>query len=126
MRTQFISFMRIRFFVTAACLGLAVAARAQILNPGFELAGGTSSSATNWTVTQAAGGPVYGVRTNSSPHGGSWLFEVRLASVGAGPVVEFAQSGIPVIGGTNLPFSFFAKALSGSAGYNAQWRVVWN
>ena len=69
---------------------------------------------------------MYGVRTNSSPHSGSYLFEVRLASIGAGPVVEFAQSGIPVTGGTNLPFTFYAKALSGSVGYNAQWRVLFN
>ena len=60
--------MTSRFFIIVAFLGLAANARAQILNPGFELAGGTSASAANWTVTQAAGGPVYGVRTNSSPH----------------------------------------------------------
>jgi hypothetical protein len=119
-------YMTSRSFLIAAFFGLAAGAPAQIVNPGFELVGGTASSAANWTVTQAAGGPVYGVRTNSSPHSGSYLFEVRLASVGAGPVVEFAQSSIPVTGGTNLPFTFYAKALSGSAGYNAQWRVLWN
>jgi hypothetical protein len=110
----------------ASFLSLAIAAQGQIRNSGFELAGGTGSSATNWTVTQAAGGPVYGVRTNNSPHTGSYHFQVRLASTGAGPVVEFAQTGVPVTGGTNLPFTFYANALTGSAGYNAQWRVIWN
>ncbi len=115
-----------KFLLAACLLGLAVTAPAQILNPGFELGGATAASASNWTVTQAAGGPVYGVRTNSSPRSGAWHFEVRLASTGAGPVVEFTQAGIPVTGGTNVPFSFYAKALTGSAGYNAQWRVLWN
>ena len=105
---------------------LALAAPAQILNPGFELVGSNAYSATNWTVTQAAGGPVYGVRTNSNPRSGSFHFEVRLASTGAGPVVEFTQTGVPVTGGTTYPFSFYASALAGSAGYNTQWRVLWN
>ena len=99
---------------------------AQVLNPGFELAGNTSSSATNWTVTQAVGGPVYAVRTNDNPRSGSFNFEVRLASTGSGPVVEFSQAGIPVSGGAAIPFTFAANAVSGSAGYNAQWRVLWN
>lgn len=107
-----------------ACLALS--GQAQILNPGFEVPGATPSSATNWTVAQAAGGPVYAVRTNNNPHSGSAHFEVRLASTGAGPVVEFTQAGIPVTGGTTYPFTFYANALSGSAGYNAQWRVLWN
>jgi hypothetical protein len=106
--------------------GLAVAVPAQLLNPGFELAGESPGSAANWSVTQAVGGPVYGVRTNNSPHSGSFHFEVRLASTGAGPVVEFTQAGIPVTGGTGYPLTFYAKALAGSAGYNAQWRVLWN
>ena len=29
-------------------------------------------------------------------------------------------------GGTNYPFTFYASALPGSAGYNAQWRILWN
>jgi hypothetical protein len=107
-------------------LGLASAAPAQILNPGFELPGATASSAANWTVTQAAGGPVYAVRTNDSPHSGSYNFEVHLASTGAGPVVEFTQAGVPVTGGTAYPFTFYANALAGSLGYNTQWRVLWN
>jgi len=93
-------------------------------NGGFE--NGTAGSATGWTVDTAAGGPVYGTRTNDNPHGGSYNFEVSLASTGAGPVVQFNQSGIPVTGGTVYPFTFFANALSGSAGYNAQWRILWN
>jgi hypothetical protein len=112
--------------LAASFLGLALAAPAQVLNPGFELAGGTASSATNWTVTQAAGGPVYAVRTNTNPHSGSFNFEVRLASTGAGPVVEFTQAGIPVTGGAAVPFAFYANALAGSLGYNAQWRILWN
>jgi hypothetical protein len=112
--------------LAASLLGLTLAAPAQILNPGFELAGSNASSATNWTVTQAAGGPVYAVRTNDNPHSGSFNFEVHLASTGAGPVVEFTQAGIPVTGGTAYPFTFYANALTGSAGYNTQWRVLWN
>lgn len=107
-----------------ACLGLN--ASAQLLNPGFETAGTSAASASNWTVTQAAGGPVYAVRTNDNPHGGSYNFEVHLASTGAGPVVEFTQSGVTVAGGTSYPFTFYANAVSGSAGYSAQWRVLWN
>jgi beta-glucanase (GH16 family) len=93
-------------------------------NGGFE--SGTEGSATDWTVDTAAGGPVYGLRTNDNPHSGSYNFEVYLASTGAGPVIQFNQSGIPVTGGTTYPFTFFADALSGSAGYNAQWRILWN
>ena len=74
----------------------------------------------------AAGGPVYGVRTNDNPHSGSYNFEVYLASTGAGPVVQFNQSGMPVTGGTTYPFTFYASALTGSMGYNAQWRILWN
>ena len=93
-------------------------------NGGFE--NGTGSSATSWTVDTAAGGPVYGVRTNDSPHTGSFNFLVHLASTGAGPVVEFNQSAIPVVGGTSYPFSFYSKALSGSQGYSGQWRILWS
>ncbi|MGH8023663.1 MAG: family 16 glycosylhydrolase, partial [Limisphaerales bacterium] len=93
-------------------------------NGGFE--SGTGGSAGNWTVDSAAGGPVYGIRTNDNPHSGSYNFAISLASTGAGPVVEINQAGIPVTGGTVYPFSFFADALSGSAGYNAQWRILWN
>src|SRR5256885_4753302 len=82
--------------------------------------------ATTWSVTTAAGGPVYGVRTNTSPHSGSFSFEVHVASTGAGPVVEFAQSAVPVSGGATYPFTFYAKALMGSAGQDAQWRILWN
>jgi beta-glucanase (GH16 family) len=93
-------------------------------NEGFE--SGTGGSATDWTVDTAAGGPVYGIRTNDNPHSGSYNFEIYLASTGAGPVVEVNQSGIPVTGGTVYPFTFYADALSGSAGYNGQWRILWN
>jgi hypothetical protein len=118
--------MSTKLFFAVSLLGLALAAPAQILNPGFELAGTNAASATNWTVTQAVGGPVYAVRTNRNPHGGGFHFEVRLASVGAGPLVEFAQTGIPIVGGTVYPLTFYAGALTGSAGYNAQWRILWN
>ena len=93
-------------------------------NGGFE--NGSGATASNWSVDTAAGGPVYGVRTNDNPHSGSSNFEVHLASTGAGPVVQFNQSGIPVTGGTTYPFTFYASALMGSAGYNAQWRILWN
>jgi beta-glucanase (GH16 family) len=93
-------------------------------NGGFE--SGTGTNATDWTVDTAAGGPVYGVRTNDNPHSGSYNFEVYLASTGAGPVVQFNQSGIPVTGGTVYPFTFYADALTGSADYSAQWRILWN
>ncbi|HSU56419.1 MAG TPA: di-heme oxidoredictase family protein, partial [Candidatus Dormibacteraeota bacterium] len=94
------------------------------VNGGFET--GTGVIASNWVVSQAVGGPVYAVRTNSTPRTGSSCFEVHLASTGAGPVVEFTQSGVPVTGGTAYPFTFYANALAGSAGYNAEWRVLWN
>jgi CxxC motif-containing protein (DUF1111 family) len=94
------------------------------VNGGFE--SGSGIIASNWSVTTAAGGPVYAVRTNNNPHGGSFNFEGHLASTGAGPVVEFTQSGVPVTGGTTYPFTFYADALTGSAGYNAQWRILWN
>jgi hypothetical protein len=93
-------------------------------NGGFEY--GSGSTATGWTVDTAVGGPVYGVRTNDSPHSGSFDFQVHLASTGAGPLVQFNQAGVPVTGGTAYPFSFYSKALTGSQGYNAQWRILWN
>ena len=95
-----------------------------VANGGFET--GSGASAGNWSVDTAAGGPVYGVRTNDNPHSGSFDFQVYLASTGAGPVVQFNQSGIPVNGGTTYPVTFYANALTGSAGYNAQWRILWN
>ena len=94
------------------------------VNGGFE--SGSGNSASSWTVDTAAGGPVYGVRTNDSPRSGSFNFQVHLASTGAGPVVQFNQSGVPVTGGTVYPFTFYAKALAGSLGQNAQWRILWN
>jgi beta-glucanase (GH16 family) len=94
-----------------------------VLNGGFE--SGTGSSATDWTVDQAAGGPVYAVRTNDNPHSGSFNFEVHVASTGAGPVVEFNQV-VPVTGGTTYPFTFYADRLTGSAGDSDQWRILWN
>lgn len=94
------------------------------LNGGFE--SGTGTSATSWTVDTAAGGPVYGERLGDHPHSGSYNFEVHLASTGAGPVVQFNQSSISVTGGKTYPFSFYADALTGSQGYSAQWRILWN
>ena len=93
-------------------------------NGGFE--SGAGSTATGWTVDTAAGGPVYAARTNNNPHSGSFNFEVYLASTGAGPVIQFNQSGIPVTGGTTYPFTFYASALTGSTGYSTQWRILWN
>jgi CxxC motif-containing protein (DUF1111 family) len=93
-------------------------------NGGFE--NGSGGAASDWTLDTAVGGPVYGVRTNDIPHTGSYLFEVYLASTGAGPVVQFNQSGVPVTGGARYPFTFYASSLPGSTGYNAQWRILWN
>lgn len=118
--------MTTKLLLAAGLLGLAVGAAGQVLNPGFETAGTDASLAANWTVSQAVGGPVYGVRTNNYPHSGAFNFEVHLASTGAGPLVEFTQAGIPVTGGTTYPFTFYANALAGSQGYNTQWRVLWN
>ncbi len=93
-------------------------------NGGFEA--GNGSTATSWTVDMAVGGPVYAVRTNDSPHSGSYNFQVHLASTGSGPLVQFNQPGIPVTGGTTYPFSFYADALSGSSGQSTQWRILWS
>jgi CxxC motif-containing protein (DUF1111 family) len=93
-------------------------------NGSFELGSGTTAS--NWVLVQAVGGPVYAERTNDNPHSGSFNFEVYLASTGAGPVVEVQQSGLPLTGGTTYPFSFYADEIAGAAGCNPQWRVIWN
>lgn len=102
-----------------------ISAQNLILNPGFEVAGANSSLAANWTTTTAVGGPVFGVRTNDNPHSGSYNYEVYLASTGAGPLVEFAQTGVPVIGGATYTFSFYADRLIGSSGDNDQYNVQW-
>ena len=103
----------------------ATLASAQVLNPGFETAGANASLAAGWTTDTAAGGPVYGVRTNTNPHSGSFHYEIRLASTGAGPVVQFNQSSVVVIGGASYTFSFYSDRLTGSSGdgdeYNIQW-----
>ena len=118
-------FYQVLLFGTSPGTGVVSSAGNLLLNPSFEIAGATSSSATNWTVPQAAGGPVYGVRTNDNPHSGSFNFEVHLASTGAGPVVQFQQANVPVTGGVSYTFSFYADRLAGSAGdvdqYNIQW-----
>jgi beta-glucanase (GH16 family) len=97
---------------------------AAIVNGGFE--SGSGSIANDWTVTTAAGGPVYGVWTNDNPHSGSYNFEVYLASTGDGPVVAFSQANVPVTGGTTYLFTFYADAQAGSAGDNTQWQIQWN
>jgi endoglucanase Acf2 len=96
-----------------------------LLNPGFEAAGTTASNAVNWTVAQASGGPVSALRTNRNPHSGSFHYEIHLASVGAGPVVQLQQSNVPVTGGTANRFSFYANRLTGSAGDNDQYNIQW-
>jgi len=100
-----------------------VSAQNLVLNPGFETAGANSSLAANWTVDTAAGGPVYGVRTNDNPHSGSFNFEVLLASTGAGPVVQFNQSAIPVTPSDAYTFSLYADRLAGSAGDVEQYNI---
>ena len=118
--------MKSDFAQMALCLFVAANASAQVFNPGFETAGAAPTNALNWSVTTAAGGPVQGVRANDNPHSGAYNFEVHLASNGGGPVVEFMQAGVPVMGGTNYPFTFYADALAGGLGFNAQWRIQWN
>jgi beta-glucanase (GH16 family) len=100
------------------------ASTTQPSNGGFE--NGAGSSATGWTTDTASGGPVSGGRSSDNPHSGAYNFEVYLASTGAGPVVQFDQSGVPVTGGKTYPFTFFADAVTSSAGYSAQWRILWN
>jgi CxxC motif-containing protein (DUF1111 family) len=95
-------------------------------NSGFEIAGSTVSNAASWVVDTAVNGPVYGIRTNDNPHSGSYDFQVHLATSGAGPLVQFNQSGVPVTGGTTYPFTFYANALSGSQGQSLQWRILWS
>jgi CxxC motif-containing protein (DUF1111 family) len=100
------------------------ASSSSLTNGGFE--SGSGATASNWTLDTAGGGPVSGVRTNDNPHGGLYNFEVHLASTGAGPVVQFNQSGLPVTGGTSYPFTFYSSQLTGSQGASAQWRILWN
>jgi hypothetical protein len=68
---------------------------------------------------------VYGIRTNDNPHSGSFNYEVLLASIGAGPVVQFNQSAIPVTGSSVYTFSFWADRLAGSAGDVEQYNIQW-
>ncbi len=118
-------FYQVLLFGTAAGTGQVSSAGNLLLNPGFETAGTTSSSAANWTVPVAVNGPVYGIRTNDNPHSGSFNFEVYLASTGAGPAVQLQQSNVAVTGGVSYTFSFYADRLAGSQGdvdqYNVQW-----
>lgn len=109
----------------AFCILAAGRISAQVQNPGFEVAGANASLAAYWTTTTAVGGPVFGVRTNDNPHSGSYNYEVYLASTGAGPLVEFTQSAVPVIGGATYTFSFYADRLTGSAGDNDQYNIQW-
>jgi endoglucanase Acf2 len=118
-------FYQVLLFDTGPGTGVVSSAGNVLLNPSFETAGATASSATNWTVPQAAGGPVYAVRTNDNPHSGSFNFEVHLASTGAGPVVQLQQSNAPVTSGVSYTFSFYADRLTGSAGDNDQYNIQW-
>ncbi|HEY5296514.1 MAG TPA: PEP-CTERM sorting domain-containing protein [Verrucomicrobiae bacterium] len=115
----------LNLFLTAACVAVMDSTSAQnlILNPGFET--GMGGTADNWNLAQAAGGPVYGMRTNDNPNAGSFNFEAHLASTGAGPVVRFEQDAVPVTGGLSYNFSFYADALAGSAGDVTQWDIQW-
>lgn len=108
------------------CILVAGTTSAQVLNGGFETAGTASSNAANW-FTQFAGAGVaaYGVRTNDNPHGGSFDFQLHVASDGAGPVEELIQTGMVVSASTAYNFAFFADRLSGSAGDNDQYRIQW-
>ena len=109
----------------AICVLAAGQASAQVVNPGFETAGASSSQAVNWTTDTAVNGPVYGVRTNNNPRSGSFNYEVYLASTGAGPLVQFNQSGVAVVGGAAYTLSFYADRLSGSNGDSDQYNLQW-
>ncbi|HEY3932337.1 MAG TPA: hypothetical protein VGM58_08200, partial [Verrucomicrobiae bacterium] len=113
----------LNLFVATGIMTATASAQNLIINPGFEA--GTGASADSWNLAQAAGGPVYGVRTNDNAFAGSFNYEIHLASVGAGPVVRFEQDAVPVIGGTSYNFSFYADALDGSAGDATQWDIQW-
>jgi PEP-CTERM motif len=120
--------LMVGFFCAVVCVLVAGKAAAQnlVLNPGFETAGASSSAAANW-FTQFAGTGVaaYGVRTNDNPHGGSFDFQLHVASDGAGPVEELLQTGMVVSASTAYNFAFFADRLTGSAGDNDQYRIQW-
>jgi hypothetical protein len=113
----------LNLFVATGIMTATASAQNLIINPGFEA--GPGASADSWNLAQAAGGPVYGVRTNDNAFAGSFNYEIHLASVGAGPVVRFEQDAVPVIGGTSYNFSFYADALDGSAGDATQWDIQW-
>jgi hypothetical protein len=117
-----------KFIGSSVCAGMLVFVAGQVsanlvLNPGFETAGANSSLAANWTTDTAAGGPVYGIRTNDNPNSGSFNYEVLLASTGAGPVVQFNQSAIPVTASSIYTFSFWSDRLAGSAGDVEQYNI---
>ena len=109
----------------AVCVLTAGQVSPQVLNPGFETAGANSSLAASWTTDTAAGGPVYGVRTNTNPHSGSFHYEIHLASTSSGPVVQFNQSSVVVIGGAPYTFSFSSDRLTGSSGDNSEYNIQW-
>lgn len=96
------------------------------LNPGFETAGASSSNAASWfTQFSGTGVAAYGVRTNDNPSGGSYNFELHLATDGAGPLEELIQTGMVVSANAAYNFSFSADRLTGSTGDNDQYRIVW-
>ena len=115
----------IRLMCFVVCVLTVGRVSAQVLNPGFEAAGANASLAASWTTDTATGGPVYGARTNTNPHSGSFHYEIHLASTGGGPVVQFNQSSMVVIGGAIYTYSFYSDRLTGSSGdvdeYNIQW-----
>ena len=117
--------MGIGLMCFTVCVLTAGRVSAQVLNPGFETAGANSSLAASWTTDTSAGGPVYGVRTNTNPHSGSFHYEIHLASTGAGPVVQFNQSSVAAIGGAIYTFSFYSDRLAGSSGDSDQYNIQW-
>ena len=116
--------MGIGLMCFAVCVLTAGQVSAQV-NPGFETAGANSSLAASWTTDTAGGGPVYGVRTNINPHSGSFHYEIHLASTGSGPVIQFNQSSVAVIGGAPYTFSFYSDRLTGSSGDNSEYNIQW-
>jgi hypothetical protein len=109
-----------------AALVFAVNKASAQLNPGFELPGPTANGATNWNTLAASGGAfALAIRTNATPHAGSFdLYMEGIGSPGA-PNVDVRSDFIPVTFGTSYNFSFWAKNPLKLGGANPQWDIFW-
>ena len=113
--------------VCITALALAVSsATAQVLNPGFELAKTGSNEATNWNTLAATGGTLAKIiRTNDTPHAGSFDMYFESAGGAGAPNTDLRSDFIPVTFGTSYNFSFFAKNTLKLGGANPQWDIFW-